>query len=119
MTEELPKPPSYFFHDAVMNKTGYANLEDAKISHLNAINAKDLKTVLQNEGALILDCRNKIDNGFVDGSINVGLNTPFAVWVGTLISAKSPLVLLTDSGAEEEAALRLMRIGFDKIVGYV
>lgn len=78
-----------------------------------------MKSTLQKEGALILDCRNKIDNGFVEGSINVGLNTPFAVWVGTLINGKTPLVILADEGAEEEAALRLMRIGFDKIVGYV
>lgn len=58
MTEELPKPPSYFFHDAVMNKTGYPNLEDISINQITAIDAKDLKSVLEKENALLLDCRN-------------------------------------------------------------
>lgn len=55
----------------------------------------------------------------MENSINIGLNTPFAVWVGTLIDPKSPLLLLTDPGMEEEAAKRLMRIGFDNIIGYI
>lgn len=51
--------------------------------------------------------------------MNIGLNTPFAVWVGALINPETPLVILADNGNEEEAASRLMRIGFDKIIGYV
>lgn len=37
VTHELPKPPQYFFYDAGLNKTGYANLEDATITNYNAV----------------------------------------------------------------------------------
>lgn len=66
-----------------------------------------------------MDSRTCINDGFLEGSINIPLNVPFAVWVGTLIDAKTPLVILTDKGTEEEVAKRLMRIGFDKILGYI
>lgn len=68
---------------------------------------------------MILDCRQNIDAGFFEKSINVGLNTPFAVWVGTLINPHDPLILLADEGKEEEAALRLSRIGFDHFIGFI
>lgn len=66
-----------------------------------------------------MDCRNSINDGYLDDSINIGLNTPFAVWVGTLIDPHTPIILLTDPGMEEEAGKRLMRIGFDHIIGFV
>lgn len=28
VTHDLPKPPSYFFYDAGLNRNGYADLED-------------------------------------------------------------------------------------------
>ncbi|EAR87138.1 metallo-beta-lactamase family protein (macronuclear) [Tetrahymena thermophila SB210] len=119
VTHELPKPPQYFFYDAGLNKTGYANLEDAKINNFNAIKPENLQQIQAEAKGLVLDCRNSIDEGYIDGSINIGLNTPFAVWVGTLIDPKTPLILLTEPGQEEEAAKRLMRIGFDHIIGFV
>jgi hydroxyacylglutathione hydrolase len=66
-----------------------------------------------------LDCREDIKDGFFNNSINVGLNTPFAVWVGTLIKHNVPLIILADEGRENEAILRLFRIGFENILGYL
>lgn len=66
-----------------------------------------------------MDCRNSINDGYLDDSINIGLNTPFAVWVGTLIDPRTPIIIMSDPGMEEEAGKRLMRIGFDHIIGFV
>ena len=61
----------------------------------------------------ILDAREAdvFEKGFIPDSVNIGLNGQYAVWVGSLIDAKDPLVLVTEEGQEEEAILRLARVG--------
>lgn len=83
------------------------------------INGEQLNKYLADNKAILLDARGSIDDGYIQNSLNVGLNTPFAVWVGALVDPHTPLVLLAEEGAEEEAALRLKRIGFDHILGYL
>ena len=39
------------------------------------------------------------------GAINIGLNDSTAVWVGSLLDAKHPMVLVADEGKEAEAVL--------------
>ncbi len=72
--------------------------------------------------ALILDTRNAQDfaKGFVPNSINIGIDGSFAVWVGTLITdLQQPILLVTDPGREEEAIIRLARVGYDNTIGYL
>jgi rhodanese-related sulfurtransferase len=47
------------------------------------------------------------------------LGGQYASWAGTLLDRERPIVLLADPGREEEAALRLGRIGFDVVAGYL
>jgi rhodanese-related sulfurtransferase len=72
-------------------------------------------------GALILDTRvaDVFEKGFIPGSLNIGLNGMFAVWVGTLIDIDRTLVLITDEGKESETVLRLARVGYEKVAGYL
>ena len=73
------------------------------------------------EGAVILDTRNPDDfeKGFIPNALNIGLNGQYAVWVGTLLNINQPLVLITEPGKEEEAVLRLARVGYEKVIGYL
>ena len=57
--------------------------------------------------------------GFLPGAIFVGLGGRFASWVGTVISPDAELVLISESGTEEEAVTRLGRIGYDKVRGFL
>ena len=73
-------------------------------------------------GAVVLDCRNKLSytQSQIPGSIYISLtDTPFAVWVGTLLKPNDRLILVTEPEKEEEAILRLARIGYENIVGYL
>jgi hydroxyacylglutathione hydrolase len=47
------------------------------------------------------------------------LNGQYAVWVGTLIDIKQPLVLITEVGREDESILRLARVGYENVIGYL
>src|SRR4030095_965493 len=52
-------------------------------------------------------------------SLNVGLGGQYATWAGTILSRERPIVIVAAPGYETEAALRLGRIGFDHVAGYL
>jgi hydroxyacylglutathione hydrolase len=113
-------PPSYFFEDARINKEGYEPIEDVIKGNNHPLPLIDFKKEIE-KGALILDTRKADDfeKGFVPGSINIGLNGQFAVWVGTLIDIHDPLVLVVQEGTEHESILRLARVGYENVIGYL
>jgi rhodanese-related sulfurtransferase len=72
-------------------------------------------------GAQILDVRDPAEyaKGHLAGSINIGLGGQYATWAGTLLDRAKPIVIVAEPGREQEAALRLGRIGFDHVKGYI
>jgi hydroxyacylglutathione hydrolase len=54
-----------------------------------------------------------------EGSINIGLKGKYATWAGSLLSHDAPIVVIGDGDNEEEAVMRLGRIGFDNVAGYL
>jgi rhodanese-related sulfurtransferase len=53
------------------------------------------------------------------GSLNIGLHGQYALWAGTILEPHRSIVLVTEPGQECEATLRLGRIGFDHVAGYL
>jgi hydroxyacylglutathione hydrolase len=120
LTDGIQPPPQYFFEDARINKMGYTPIDEVIRSNTKALSATELKDAVT-KGAIILDTRKADDfeKGFIPGSINIGLNGQFAVWVGTLIDIKKSIVLVTESGKEEETVLRLARVGYENVLGFL
>jgi len=73
------------------------------------------------EDLIILDTRDNetFAEGFITGSIFIGLNDRFEDWALSLIPSGSTILLVTPSGKEEETARRLKKVGFNKIIGYL
>jgi rhodanese-related sulfurtransferase len=113
-------PPQYFFEDARINKTGYEPIEDVIRNGSKPLSAAQVRK-LADEGAVILDTRpaDEFEEGFIPGSVNIGLDGQFAVWVGTLIDINKKIVLVTNEGKEQETVLRLARVGFENVLGYL
>jgi rhodanese-related sulfurtransferase len=114
----ITPPPKYFFEDARINKVGYNSIDEVMISNSKKLSWFEIEKEVKN-GALILDTRKSDDfeKGFIPGSVNIGLNGQFAVWVGTLLDIDSPLVIITEPGKEDETVLRLARVGYEKVKG--
>jgi len=74
-----------------------------------------------NEDIIILDTRNELTftKGFIPNSINIGLEGRFAEWAGSLLPFDKPILLVTEPGEEKETIIRLARVGFDKVKGYL
>jgi hydroxyacylglutathione hydrolase len=122
VTDGLLPPPAYFGMNVAMNKKGIPSFLSILNSGMKAIDASDFEQLVEESGALILDTRNAADfsKGFVPQSINIGISGDFAPWVGALIAdVNQPIVLVTDSGKEEETVTRLARVGFDAVLGHL
>ncbi len=120
VTDGILPPPQYFFEDARINKDGYESIDSVMAENSKPLSVAEFINEIK-KGALILDTRKADDfeKGFVPGSINIGLNGQLAVWVGTLIKINQPLVLVTEAGKEQETVLRLARVGYENVVGYL
>jgi rhodanese-related sulfurtransferase len=121
VTDGILPPPKYFFEDARINKQGYAPIAEVMDVNSRPLAADAFAAAMKKDNVLVVDTREAEDfgKGFIPGSINIGLNGQFAVWVGTLIPINMPLLLVTAPGKERESVLRLARVGYEAIVGYL
>ncbi len=120
VTDGIAPPPSYFPINAKINKEGYESLDDVLVQGLKALSIDEFKQLIK-EDTIILDTRHAtvFTQGFVPGSIFIGLEGRFAEWAGSLLPFDAPMVLVTESGKEKETIVRMARVGFSKIIGYL
>ena len=120
VTEGLEMPPQYFPINAKINREGYEALDELLKHSLKALSIEDVKKAMT-EAAVILDTRNEeiFTLGFIPGSVSIGLEGRFAEWAGSLLSFDEPMILVTEAGKEKESIIRLARVGFSKVIGYV
>ncbi len=122
LLEGLVAPPGYFPLNVLMNIQGYDSIDKVLKRGQHALTPDAFEAVANETGALILDTRKAEDfaKGFIPNSINIGIDGNFAPWVGTLIpDIKQEILLVTEAGREEEAVIRLARVGYDFTVGYL
>lgn len=122
VTDGLLPPPAYFPLNVAMNKNGYDNIDTVMQRGLKALSVNDFELTANETDALVLDTRNAdvFRQGFVPNSINIGLDGQFAPWVGALIpDVKQEILLIAEVGKEEETVLRLARVGYDFVIGYL
>jgi glyoxylase-like metal-dependent hydrolase (beta-lactamase superfamily II)/rhodanese-related sulfurtransferase len=118
VTADQPDAPAYFTYDAVLNTKEHPTLSETL--ERGPVTLEQL-LALQAVGAQVLDTRDPGDfaAAHLAGSINVGLGGQFATWAGTVLSRDRPIVIIADPGHERESMMRLGRIGFDHVVGYL
>lgn len=120
VTADQPEAPDYFAYDAELNRKEHVSLDKSLSLALKALNLEEVLE-LQTQGGQIVDTREQMDfaSGHLAGSMNISLSGQFASWAGTLLDRSNPIVIVADEGKEEESAIRLGRIGFDHVAGYL
>jgi hydroxyacylglutathione hydrolase len=120
VTDGLSAAPKYFSINAKINMEGYDSLDDVKQKGLTALSVDAFKKLMQ-EDVIVLDTRHVsiFTQGFIPGSIFIGLEGRFAEWAGSILPFDKPILLVTEPGKEEETVVRLSRVGFDKMQGYL
>ena len=120
VTEGLTAPPQYFPINAKINKEGYESLDAILLKALQPLSISAFKEKAK-ASCIILDTRNssEFSAGFVPDSISIGLDGRFAEWAGSLLPFDQTIILITEKGKEKESIVRLARVGFEKIEGYL
>ena len=121
VTDGIPPPPQYFPINAKINKEGYDSIDDVLINGMKAIPVDKFKKLAKDENIIVLDTRRALEftKGFIPGSVSIGLEGRFAEWAGSLLPFDTPIYLVTDPKKEKETIIRLARVGFDKVQGYL
>ena len=117
---DQPDAPAYFTYDAILNTRERATLEKSLKQVLQPIELDEILR-MGDADAQILDVRDAAEyaKGHLAGSINIGLSGQYATWAGSVLNSTKPIVIIAEPGREQEAALRLGRIGFDHVKGYL
>jgi hydroxyacylglutathione hydrolase len=120
LTKDQPPAPAYFGYDADLNRRERPTLSAATTKAAKPRTFDEL-VELQKQGAQVLDVRPTDDYavGHLRGCFHIGLGGRFASWCGTVLDKDRGIVLIAEPGGEAEAIMRLGRIGFDNVVGYL
>lgn len=116
VTQGQSVAPLYFAFAADSNRRQRDLLDDhGDTPHINL----DRVLVRQSEGAVIVDARpsDVFASGHLRGSVNVGLDGRFAEYAGDILRPGQEVIVVTEPGRENEARVRLARIGFDHVLG--
>lgn len=120
VTADQPEAPAYFSYDATLNQQERPNLDESMQKSMKAL---DLNTVLslQKSGAQIVDVREVADfaGAHFRDSMNIGIDGRFATWAGTLLIKDVPIIIVAEAHRVEESVMRLGRIGFHNVKGYL
>ena len=120
VTADQPEAPPYFVYDAVLNSKERATLDEALERELKPLGLERVLE-LRSNGAQILDTREpeEFAAAHLAGSTNIGLSGQYATWAGTILNREKAIVIIANPGREAESAVRLGRIGFDNVAGYL
>ena len=118
----LLDPPKYFPSNVLLNKKGYDESDKILNKNLNSLEPNEVKKKLTDNSIVLLDVRSpaEFSNSHIPGSIFIGLDGRFAPWVGEVLeNISTSLIIICPKGREKETVLRLSRVGFDNVVGYL
>jgi hydroxyacylglutathione hydrolase len=120
LTKELPAAPAYFAHSAEMNQIERPTLDEQLVEQVKPLKLSVLEE-LKAQGGTVLDVRSPDDYSarHYRGSLQVGLDGRFAEWAGSLADLTRPIAVIAPPGRETEAVIRLNRVGFEQVVGFL
>jgi hydroxyacylglutathione hydrolase len=112
----VPETPVYFLHSRDMNQAGPSLRANEDMPPMLAPGEFAARVTA---GAVMLDTRpaGRFAPLHPAGALNVGLDGQYASWVGTLVRPDQEIVLICEPGREEEAVMRLARVGYENVVG--
>lgn len=118
VTEGQPVAPDYFLFNALLNRRERDVREPG--AEASALSSEDAAAALA-AGAVLHDARDvqEFAAGHLRGSINVPADGRMAETVGMVVEPSQQVVVLAPAGMEQETVVRLARIGYDNVVGFV
>jgi glyoxylase-like metal-dependent hydrolase (beta-lactamase superfamily II)/rhodanese-related sulfurtransferase len=122
LLDGLGLPPAYFPQNVMLNIKGYDSLDSIIKKSNIGLSPKEFEAVANQGDVVVLDVRHENDfvKAHIPNSIFIGIQGNFAPWVGSMLrDVNQKLLLVIPEGKEEETIMRLSRVGFDHVLGYL
>lgn len=115
----VPPMPAYYPRMKELNAQGAPVLQS--IPGGTAVSSSELKELLPGPDILILDLRRPeaFGGAHIPGAINIGAGQNLSLWAGWLLDPSKQLILVSDKGDDEASRRALVRVGLDRIAGYL
>jgi len=116
---DIPSAPDYFKESVIKNSNGYDTLDLFLKESLKSYDFDDFDNLKNN--FVVIDTRKSSDfaKGHIKDSINIGLNGRYAISAANLLNIRSKILIICNPGFEEESVIRLSRVGFENILGFL
>jgi hydroxyacylglutathione hydrolase len=114
-----PPMPAYYPRMKRLNAAGAPS--GVTLPGARGIGAAELKDLLAGGDVTVLDLRGPeaFGKAHIAGAINIGAGQNLSLWAGWLLDAERPVVLVNKSGDDEESRRALVRVGLDRITGFL
>ena len=122
LLDGLGIPPAYFPQNVMLNIKGYESLDTVILKSNTGLLPTAFEAIANQDDVIVLDVRHEDDfvKTHIPNSIFIGIQGNFAPWVGTMLKdVNQKLLLIIPEGKEEETIMRLSRVGFDHVLGYL
>ncbi|PGH46430.1 MBL fold metallo-hydrolase [Micromonospora sp. WMMA1996] len=118
VTGGQPAAPGYFAFDAVLNRKARELFDHARPAR--PLTPAEFLAA-RADGAVVVDARDPQEYaaGHLRGALNVPADGRFAETAGSVVAPDRPVLVVAPQDREEEIVVRLARIGFDRVAGYL
>ncbi|MFQ5596205.1 MAG: rhodanese-like domain-containing protein [Anaerolineae bacterium] len=117
--EGLPSYPTYYQYMRPVNQRGPQVLGGLPL--LEPLSPASVRQQMEH-GVAVIDTRtpHEFAAGHIPGAYGIPLAAPLVTWAGWVVPFGSPIILVADTPADREDAVRqLIRIGYDDLRGYL
>jgi hydroxyacylglutathione hydrolase len=118
----LPETPPYFARMKRLNQEGAPLLGLVNGTRVIPAIKPAAAAALSADGALIIDTRPPADFAAAHpyGALNLAYGSKVGYWAGWVVPPQEPMVILaTESSQAQEAAMQLLRVGLERVEGYI
>ena len=116
----VPPMPSYYPRMKELNSRGASSVAD-HLPGKNALPPSRIATLLSDKGVTVVDLRRPeaFGGAHIPGSVNIGAGQNLSLWAGWMLDPEQKIVLVNDTGDDEDSRRSLARVGLDHIEGFL
>lgn len=115
----VPPMPSYYPRMKQLNAQGAPNVDNLPGS--KGFSPAEFSKAISEGDAIVLDLRRPeaFGGAHIAGAVNIGAGQNLSLWAGWLLNSRKPILFVTESGDDEMSRRALVRVGLDRLQGFL
>lgn len=122
LTDNIPPPSDYFFHNVSLNKDQTKPSTEKLVAQGAFKMTPEEVHASLSEDVIVLDCRSlhEFEQAHVPGSLFSPLQGQLAIYAANILGeVDRPVIVVCPPGSGKECIVRLSRTGIDKVIGFL